>query len=259
MSFEEDKASLDKAINAKLEQISEDNQNIRSGNLTDEQFDEAWTRREQNKRELMKMYDERNQQTKYSQLGEQASIVPPITPETVGVKGAIRVPAATTYEDSQTSLTEVAAYEGDLATASKAQNIEICGFLSDISLPDIDIAAPQLGIPALQDLAKAINGVSLPVLEFAAKPIVDVFGGASKAIGDLASAIQSSIPTITCGAKEPELPVEVDPGVGSALTPLPPVPPAPTVPPVGITPTITVSSPTVTVQALNDVLDAGEI
>lgn len=258
MSFQEDKAALNRAIDAKTQQVIADNEFRRTGLETREQSLAAYRRR----RELDKLVDERDELIRYSDLGQQyekAISINPVTAEDVGVKGAIRVPAATTYDDSQTSLTEVAAYEGDLANATKSQNIEICGFLGDLPDLGIDPAAPQLGIPALQDLAKAINGVTLSALEFAAKPIVDIVGGASKAIGDLASAIQSSVPTVTCGAQQPDVPAEVAPNIGSALSAVPPAPPAPAVPSVGVTPTITITSPSVTVQSLNDVLDAGEI
>lgn len=195
---------------------------------------------------------------KYSSLGAKQK-TSAVAPEFVGVKGAVSIPAAASYGDAKTSLGEVAAKAGDLASAAKGQNIELCGFLSDLPSIDFDMSLPQAGIPALQDLMKEINGISMPVLEFGAEAITNVIGGATKAIGDLASAIQSSVPNITCGATPPLLPV-TPPDFASALIPGSPpgTAPIPTVLPVGITPPISVTSPDVTVQSLNDVLEAGE-
>lgn len=181
-------------------------------------------------------------------------------PEFVGIKGAISVPAASSYDDAKTSINELAANAGDLASAANAGNIELCGFLSNLPSIDIDMSAPQLGIPALQDIMKAVNGISMPALEFGSDAIVGIIGGASKALGDLSSALQSNVPTITCGSVPLVPPVSpatlasaLIPG-GPIITALAPI----ALKQIGITPPINVTSPDVTVQALNDVLEAGE-
>lgn len=181
-------------------------------------------------------------------------------PEFVGIKGAVSVPAASSYDDAKTSINELAANAGDLASAANAGNIEICGFLSGLPSIDIDMSAPQLGIPALQDIMKAVNGISMPALEFGSDAIVGIIGGASKAIGDLASALQSNVPTITCGGV-PAIPPVSPATLASALIPGGPI--VTTLAPIalkqiGVTPPINVTSPDVTVQSLNDVLEAGE-
>lgn len=184
-----------------------------------------------------------------------------VNPEFVGIKGAIPVPAASSYTDAQTSLNEIVAQQGELASAAAAGNIELCGFLSELPSLDIDMSAPQLGIPALQDIMKEINGIATPALEFGSDAIVGIVGGASKAIGDLASAIQSNVPTITCGGKALPLPTPTPAGLATALVPGGPLVAAvaPTLlDQVGVTPPINISSPDVTVQSLNDVLEAGE-
>jgi hypothetical protein len=196
---------------------------------------------------------------KYSALSVQQKTAA-VAPEFVGVKGAISVPVAAAYDDSKTSLNEIAANASDLASAAKTQNIELCGFLSDLPSIDFDMSLPGAGIPALQDIMKEINGISMPSLEFGASAITDAIGGATKAIGDLASAIQSNIPTVNCGGISPLLPV-TPAGFAAALIPGGPL--VTTLAPialkqVGITPPINISSPDVTVQALNDVLEAGE-
>lgn len=195
----------------------------------------------------------------YTTVAQQAQQSQSVPSELVGVKGAISVPAASGYSDSKTSLNEIAAFDGDLASVAEKQNIEICGFLSDLPSIDIDLSAPQLGIPELQDLVKDINGLAFPPLEFASEAIVGVIGGASKAVGDLASAIQNAIPTITCGGKPPAVPVPTPEGLAAAITPSVPVSAVgPALEKIGTTPEISVSSPDVTVQSLNDVIEAGE-
>ena len=184
-----------------------------------------------------------------------------VNPEFVGIKGAIAVPVSSSYTDAKASLTEIVAQQGDLASAAAAGNIELCGFLSDLPSIDIDMSAPQLGIPGLQDIMKEINGIATPALEFGSDAIVGIVGGASKAIGDLASALQSNVPTITCGGKALPLPTPTPAGLATALVPGGPLVAvlAPVVlDKVGITPPINISSPDVTVQSLNDVLEAGE-
>lgn len=195
----------------------------------------------------------------YASLGAQQKASAP-TPEFVGVRGAVSVPVASGYGDAKTSLNEIAAKAGDLAGAAKSNNIELCGFLSDLPSIDLDLSAPQLGIPALQDIMKAVNGFAMPILEFGGGAIEGVFGGASKILGDLGSAIQGSIPTITCGSLPAIPPISpttfasaLIPG-GPILTTLAPI----AVSQIGITPPINITSPDVTVQSLNDVLEAGE-
>ena len=180
------------------------------------------------------------------------------TPEFVGIKGAVTIPAATSYTDAQSSLTEVVSLRGDISSAAQSQNIELCGFLNDLPALDWDMSAPQGGIPSLQDLMKAVNGISMPVMDFGADAIVSAIGGATKAVTDLASAIQTSVPTVSCG----KLPIPT-PTTGQLATALIPGAPlltvaAPVADQVGITPPINITSPDVTVEALNDVLEAGE-
>lgn len=195
----------------------------------------------------------------YYTLGKAADQTQTTPLELLGIKGAISVPAASSYEDAKTSLNEIAAANGDLAAVAQKQNIEICGFLSDLPSIDIDLSAPQLGIPELQDLVKDINGLALPPLEFASDAIVGVIAGASKAVSDLASAIQNAIPNVTCGGKPPALPVPDINNIGSALVPSSISAPVTAVTQIGVAPTITVTSPNTTVEALNDVIDAGVI
>lgn len=194
----------------------------------------------------------------YSTLSAEAKTTA-TTPEFVGIKGAVSVPAASSYDDSGTSLNEIAANNGDLAQASKTENIELCGFLSDLPSIDIDMSAPQLGIPALQDIMKSVNGISMPALEFASDAIVGVVGGVSKAIGDLASAIQESIPKVTCGAEKQVAAPQAPSELGSAIKVAPPPTTGivETVSPVGQQPNIVVSSPQTTLVSLNDQIDAG--
>ena len=184
-----------------------------------------------------------------------------VASEFVGVRGSISVPVASSYSDSKTSITEIAAEEGVLAEVAKRDEIDICGFLGDL-FPDAtnQVTDPFPGIPQLEDLVKEINGIATPVLEFGADAIMGVIGGATRAIGDVASAIQDSIPNITCSKALP-LPTPVQLGLASAIFPGAPIVAA--VAPVvieqiGIKPPINVSSPDVTVQSLNDVLEAGE-
>lgn len=200
-----------------------------------------------------------NSLKEYASMGAQQKTTAP-TSEYIGIKGAVSVPGAASYTDAKLGVSEIAAKSGDLAAAASNQNIELCGFLSNIPSIDIDLSAHQLGIPELQDIVKAINGVTLPVMEFGSDAIVNAVGGVTKAAGELASAIQASIPQITCGAK-PISPVALATGFGSALVPGGPLVAAvaPTMlDQVGITPPINISSPDVTVQSLNDVLEAGE-
>lgn len=181
-------------------------------------------------------------------------------PEFVGIRGAVSVPAASSYGDAKTSINEIAANAGDLASAANAGNVELCGFLSSLPSIDIDMSAPQLGIPVLQDIMKAVNGISMPALEFGSDAIVGIIGGASKAIGDLSSALQSSVPTVTCGGVPAIPPVSPAP-LASALIPGGPVVAAlapVAIKQIGVSPSINVTSPDVTVQSLNDVLEAGE-
>lgn len=195
----------------------------------------------------------------YSSLGANQKISAPAS-ESVGIRGAVSIPVAASYGDAKVGITELMANSGDLAAAAGAGNIELCGFLSNLPSLNIDMSAPQLGIPALQDIMNGINGLSLPVLEFASEAIVGALGGAAKAAGDLASALQSNIPTITCGAALPIPPISPA-TLASALIPGAPIVTALApiaIKQIGITPPINVSSPDVTVQSLSDVLEAGE-
>lgn len=187
--------------------------------------------------------------------------------ESVGIRGAVPVPAASSYTDSKSQLSELVSNQGEFAEVAKASNIDLCPFLSDLPDLGIDLSAPQLGIPALQEFMAKVNGVGEKALGFLTGTW-NPFGGKSvfeqglegiQYFSDLATAIQQSIPTITCGGSQPLQPIAASP-IGTALYPqvISP-PPVPSISQIGISPIINVSSPDVTVQSLNDVLDAGEI
>lgn len=190
--------------------------------------------------------------------------------ESVGIRGAVPVPAASSYTDASGNFNELVSNEGQLAQVAKASNIELCGFLDGLPKLGIDLSAPQLGIPALQDFMAKVNGVGEKVLGFLTgtynpfNPLgrpspFDVLQQGLQRISNLATAIQQSIPTITCGGGNVLGPVAASP-IGTALFPVQmSLPPVSVVQQIGIPPSINVSSPNVTVQSLNDVLDAGEI
>lgn len=182
------------------------------------------------------------------------------TGEAVSIKGMVSVPCATNFSEAKKSLNELAATKGELA---KIPNIDICAFLGD--LPSLDIDLPNLklpGLPSLNDIMAAINGITLPSLQIASDLITGIVGQIGDAINDIGKAIQINIPTISCGKVPvtPQLPSL--PQLGSALAP-PSVSQAIdtfTAEPVpyGTSPQITIESPDVTVKSLDDEIDSGE-
>lgn len=187
--------------------------------------------------------------------------------ESVGIRGAVPVPAASSYTDAKSNFNELVSNEGEFAAVTKAANIDLCPFLSNLPDLGIDLSAPQLGIPALQDFMAKVNGVGEKVLgflsgawnPFGGKSPLDRLQEAYQSVSNLATAIQQSIPTITCGGGNPLAPVAASP-ISTALFPVQmSLPPVSVVQQIGIAPAINISSPDVTVQSLNDVLDAGEI
>lgn len=189
--------------------------------------------------------------------------------ESVGIRGAVPVPAASSYTDANSNFNELVSNEGEFAQVAKASNIELCGFLDNLPDLGIDLSAPQLGIPALQDFMAKVNGVGEKVLGFLTgtynpfNPLgrqspFDRLQEGLQGINNLATAIQQSIPTVTCGGGNVLEPITASP-IGTALFPTQiSLPPVSLVQQIGIAPTINVTSPDVTVQALNDVLEAGE-
>jgi hypothetical protein len=194
----------------------------------------------------------------YSSLGAEQKATA-TSSEAVSIKGMVNVPVATNFSESKQSINEVAAQRGDLATVP---NIDICGFLGDTSSFDFDLPNLKLGgLPSLNDIMAGINGITLPSLQIASDAIVGIVGKIGDAINDIGAAIQGSIPTISCGKPStlPSLPSP--PQMGDALkAPTVPVVSETVVEPVayGTNPNITIESPDVTVQSLNDEIDSGE-
>jgi hypothetical protein len=190
-----------------------------------------------------------------------------LTPEASGLQGAIRVPAASSYADAKTDFNSLVSDYGDLSQVSKRNNIELCGFLNDLPKIDIDLSSPLSGIEGYDEFIAKVNGVGkkfLGVLTgtenlFGSGPTpFDRFQEGLQQISNLASAIQQNIPTISCGGTQPLEAVSASP-IGSALFPnVMSPPPIPSFQQIGVTPSINISSPDVTVQSLNDVLEAGE-
>jgi len=185
-----------------------------------------------------------------------------VTSEDVSIKGMVNPPVATDFTESKQSLNELTAQKGDL---SKVPDIDICAFMSN--LPDGGIDLPSLeGIPSLNDIMVAVNGVTLPVLQAVSQGITDIVGRIGGAIGDIGAAIQGSVPTITCGKRPVVDPLQVaasaagEPALGAALARAPEPTPTPTPEPVpyGTDPNIVIESPDVTVRSLDDTIDSGE-
>jgi len=195
-----------------------------------------------------------------------------ITDESVSIKGAVSVPAATNFSESKTSINEIATEKGDIA---KVKEIDICPFLSDIS--SIDLGNPadfSIGdLPSLNDIMGAINGVTLPVLQVASDAITGIVGKVSDAIGDLGKGLQDSLPKVTCGKSKEAIEQEraeaaqkrlskaadrwaMSQGLDLEEEVIPEKVVSP--PDYGAQPNIVIDSPDVTVKSLSDELDSGE-
>lgn len=198
----------------------------------------------------------------YMKLGAEAK-VSAVTSEDVSIKGMVNPPVATDFTESKQSLNELTTQRGDF---SKVPDIDICGFMSKLPEIDIDLGEGGEGIPSLNDIMLAINGVTLPALQAVSEGITDIVGRIGDAIGDLGAAIQGSVPTITCGKRPVVDPLQAaasaagTPALGAALAaaPTPTPTPEPEPVPYGTDPNIVIESPDVTVRSLDDTIDSGE-
>jgi hypothetical protein len=182
--------------------------------------------------------------------------VPPS--EERSIVGMVSVPVATDFTESKQSLNELTTQRGDLATVP---DIDLCGFMSN--LPESDISLPSL--PDLQstldEVMASVQGITLPVLQVASDAIYGIVGTVDSAVGDLGAALQSSIPTLSCGKKAVDVEdVEGAVSLGQALVPesQPPSEAVVETPAYGTQPIIVIDSPEVTVDALDDQIDLGE-
>jgi hypothetical protein len=185
--------------------------------------------------------------------------------EAVSIRGMVNVPVASNFQESKQSINELTAQKGDF---SKINDIDICAWMGDIPKIDLDITNFKLGdLPSINDILAGINGITLPALQLASEAVTGVIGKISDSISDIASSIQAQIPTISCGKpKEPE-PVQTTPTLGDTISadreefridPFTTDITSRQPPPYGVDPNITIESPDVTVQSLNDTIDAGE-
>jgi hypothetical protein len=205
------------------------------------------------------MFDEKTKLQSYAALSA-AQKSASAASEAVSIRGMVSVPVATNFEDSKKTMNELAGKKGDLA---KLKDINICGFLSDIPNLNIDITNFKIGnLPSLNDIMSAVNGITLLALKFPTDIMAEVFGAAGQFVNDISSAIQDAIPTISCKPKESELPTESpEPRIGDQVSFDDPIDIDPFVAepvPYGKQFNVTIDSPDVTVQSLNDTIDAGE-
>lgn len=215
--------------------------------------------------------DETAQLKSYAALG--ADQKPTVaSSEAVSIRGMVSTPVATNFEDSKKSMNELAGKKGDLAKLNEKGNINICPFLSDI--PDLNIPPASFkpfGLPSADEILSAINGVTLLVMKFPSDILTGVLGAAGDFVSDIASDLQGSIPSITCGkpnktpAQEREelLQEQADRiAMGSGFNRADEGADVPDLsvpdPTYGTKPNIVIDSPDVTVQSLTDTLDAGE-
>ena len=188
--------------------------------------------------------------------------------ETTSIQGAINVPAASSFTESQSSVNELMAQNSSFA---KVPNIDLCGFLGGIEPTNFDLPNIRLGsvdgvggLPSMNDIMGGINGITLPALQGASTALTDLLGQASQGIGDMAKAIQGSIPSVSCGSVKVTALDVVAPGMGQALEVASSLPSVDiqrfqSLPlPYGTTPNIVIESPDVTVQSLDDEIDSGE-
>ena len=145
---------------------------------------------------------------------------------------------------------------------SQVPDIDICGFLGKVPSLDLDIPNASIGgLPSLNDIMAGINGITLPTLQIASEAIVGVVGKINDTIADIGTAIQSNIPTISCGKPEAIPTPQSQPQLGSALSqpaeePVDAFIAEPV--PYGTNPNIVIESPDVTVKSLDDEIDLGE-
>lgn len=202
-------------------------------------------------------FDEENRIKSYAALGA-AQKASTKTSEAVSIKGMVSVPVATNFTDSKKSMNELSGQKGDIA---KVKDINLCGFLSDVPSLDLDITNFKPGgLPSLNEIMAGINGITLPTLQIASEAVTQVVGKIGDTLNQLGNDIQSQIPTISCKPREepsaPKLPelgsdIRQQPDFEIDAFTIEPVP-------YGTDPNIIIDSPDVTVQSLNDTLDAGE-
>jgi hypothetical protein len=178
--------------------------------------------------------------------------------EDVSIRGAVPVPAASDFSESKKSLNEIVAQKGELA---QVPNIDLCGFLPKV--PNIDLPNLALpGLPSLGDIMAGINGITLGGVSLISGALEGVLGKLGDLNTGIGSAVQANIPNISCGAPIAQTIPQAVPPIGAALQPpsVPVVPSAAAVPSVdyGVTPEITVETTSLTVNSIDDELDAGE-
>jgi hypothetical protein len=203
-------------------------------------------------------FDQQNQLKTYAALdAAQKSSVK--TSEAVSIRGMVNVPVATDFNESKKSINELTTERGDM---SQVPDIDICGFLGKVPSLDLDIPNASIGgLPSLNDIMAGINGITLPTLQIASEAIVGVVGKINDTIADIGTAIQSNIPTISCGKPEAIPTPQSQPQLGSALSqpaeePVDAFIAEPV--PYGTNPNIVIESPDVTVKSLDDEIDLGE-
>jgi hypothetical protein len=203
-------------------------------------------------------FDQQNQLKTYAALdAAQKSSVK--TSEAVSIRGMVNVPVATDFNESKKSINELTTERGDM---SQVPDIDICGFLGKVPSLDLDIPNASIGgLPSLNDIMAGINGITLPTLQIASEAIVGVVGKINDTIADIGTAIQSNIPTISCGKPEVIPTPQSQPQLGSALSqpaeePVDAFIAEPV--PYGTNPNIVIESPDVTVKSLDDEIDLGE-
>jgi hypothetical protein len=203
-------------------------------------------------------FDQQNQLKTYAALdAAQKSLVK--TSEAVSIRGMVNMPVATDFLESKKSINELTTGRGDI---SQVPDIDICGFMGKVPSLDLDITNSRVGdLPSLNDIMGAINGITLPTLQIASETIVGVVGKINDTISDIGTAIQTNIPTISCGKPE-AVPIPLsEPRMGEALSqPAEQIIDAFIAEPVpyGTTPNIVIDSPDVTVKSLDDEIDFGE-
>jgi len=178
--------------------------------------------------------------------------------ENKSIIGMVSVPVATDFSESKQSLNELTTQRGDLSTVP---DIDLCGFMSGLPESNLDIPEPITdATSSLNAVMASIQGITLSSLQVASDSIYGIVGTVDSAVGDLGSALQSSIPTLSCGKKPVTVEdVEQVAALGQAFAPEPQVTePVVETPAYGTQPLIVIDSPEVTVDALDDQIDLGE-
>jgi hypothetical protein len=178
--------------------------------------------------------------------------------ENKSIIGMVSVPVATDFTESKQSLNELTTQRGDLSTVP---DIDLCGFMSNLPDSNIDLSEPSTQITSsLNEVMASIQGITLPILQVASDSIYGIVGTVDSAVGDLGAALQSSIPTLSCGKKPVTVEdVEQVAALGQAFFAEPQVAePVVETPAYGTQPVIVIDSPEVTVDALDDQIDLGE-